>query len=158
MLQELNLPPINIKTKQLRNTLHLYDPFRRKFVKATPEEWVRQHFLGFLVDHRKVPASHIAVEKQIKIAQASKRYDAIIVDNNLNNLAIIELKAPAVKISQNSFSQIAAYNTILKAPYLLVSNGIEHYSCHINFSSSSIEFLDHIPDYQEMITSSPDSL
>jgi len=142
----LNLPAFNPKIKKA-DKLSIWDPIRKKYVALTPEEWVRQHFVNFLVTEKQYPPSLISNEIQIDLNNQKKRCDTVVYDNIPSPIVIIEYKAPDVPITQNVFDQIARYNIVLKVRYLIVSNGLEHYCCRIDYDKLSFEYLAEIPDY-----------
>jgi len=113
----------------------------------TPEEWVRQNFLKYLVEEKKYPASLIAVEKEFKLNNLSKRSDAVIYNKQGNPYLIIECKAPEVKIDQKVFDQIARYNMVLNVELLVVTNGLQHFCCKLDAENDTYYFLKEIPDY-----------
>ena len=122
---------------------------RKKFVVLQPEEWVRQHCVQYLINEKKYPISLINVEKELKINQLSKRYDIVVFNNDGSILIIIECKSPNIAITQATFDQIAKYNLTLNATYLMVTNGINHYYCQMDFENERYNFLKDIPDYNE---------
>jgi len=113
----------------------------------TPEEWVRQHILHFLISEKKYPISHINVEKQLQLHDTIKRYDIVVFNSNGSIEIIVECKAPKIKIKQQVFDQIARYNFVLQSNYLMVSNGLEHYHCKMDFKNEKYIFLKDIPTY-----------
>jgi len=145
-LPELNLPAYNFKIENER----IFDPVRKKWIALTPEEWVRQNFLCYLVFDKKYPKSLIRTEETIQSFNKTKRCDAVVYSNEIEPLMIIECKAPGIALSEKTFNQIAIYNAALKAPFLIVTNGLDHYCCKINFLDNSLSFLDEIPEYQEL--------
>ena len=146
-MQKLNLPTYNFKLKSSENKTLIFDKFRKKYLVLTPEEWVRQHFIHFLVDEKKYPTSLIAIEKQLTINNRKKRTDILVFNNEGNHDIIVECKAPSIKITQDTFDQIARYNLKLKANYLIVTNGLEHFYCKMDFVNENYVFLKEIPDY-----------
>jgi hypothetical protein len=124
---------------------------RRKFVVLTPEEWVRQHLICYLTISKGYPSSTIGVEKQLLLNKQPKRFDLVVFSRKATPLILIECKAPGVEITEKTFDQAARYNMILKAEYFLLTNGLEHYPCRIDYESKQYIFLEDIPDYnQEM--------
>ncbi len=121
---------------------------RKKYFVLTPEEWVRQHFVQFLIEEKKYPVSLIALEKQLTINNRKKRTDILIFNAVGEPDIIVECKAPQIKISQDTFDQIARYNLKLKANYLIVTNGLEHFFCKMDFENETYIFLKDIPDYK----------
>jgi len=126
----------------------IFDEIRKKFILLTPEEWVRQHVVQFLLQDKKYPKSYINVEKLIKIKNLSKRYDGVVFQRNGEIFLLIECKAPEVPISQQTFDQIARYNLVLKAKYLMVTNGLNHYFCQMDFENEKYVFLKELPEYK----------
>ena len=129
----------------------MFDAIRKKYVVLQPEEWVRQQFIAYLIKHKNYPASLISIEKGLKVNQLQKRFDAVIFDRNGLPLILIEFKAPTVKLSEKTFSQVAAYNLKMKVKYLIISNGLTHYCCRMNYENNSFQFLKDIPDYEAII-------
>ena len=146
----LNLPPFNFKIKLEGEILKIYDSLRSKYVAATPEEYVRQHFINYLVHYLHYPSSHIANEIGIELNGTKKRCDSVVFGEDLSPLVIIEYKAPNVEINQHTFEQIARYNLRLKARYLIVSNGMQHYCCVMDYEADTYNFLPRIPDYSDL--------
>ncbi|HKL07937.1 MAG TPA: type I restriction enzyme HsdR N-terminal domain-containing protein [Bacteroidales bacterium] len=146
-MERLNLPTysFNIKFKEQRK--YIFDFIRRKYVLLTPEEWVRQNFLKYLVEEKKYPASLIAVEKEFKLNTLSKRSDAVVYNQSGNPFLMIECKATSVPIDQNVFDQIARYNMKLNVEYLVVTNGLAHYCCKIDIKNQKYYFLKDIPEF-----------
>ena len=144
-MKKLNFPSYNFRLKNSENKTHIFDEIRKKFVLLQPEEWVRQHCLNFLIQEKKYPASLINVEKQIKLNELSKRYDIVIYNNDGSVHCIVECKAPNVNINQNTFDQIARYNTVLKSDYLMLTNGLNHFFCKMDFEKQKYYFLTDLP-------------
>lgn len=149
-LLNLNLPSFSFKFKSMENKLYIFDMFRKKYVVLTPEEWVRQNFIQYLMQQKKYPKTIIAVEKQLSINNTVKRTDILIFDKKGDPDIIVECKAPAVKIDQNAFDQIARYNLKLDANYLIVTNGLQHFYCKIDHKLKKYHFLKDIPDYDKL--------
>ncbi|MDL2215342.1 type I restriction enzyme HsdR N-terminal domain-containing protein [Dysgonomonas sp. OttesenSCG-928-M03] len=145
----LNLPEFNPKIKKT-DKICIWDRIRRKYVALTPEEWVRQHFVNYLITEKYYPESLIANEIQIVLNNQKKRCDTVVYDRALTPLVIVEYKSPDVKITQDVFDQIVRYNMVLKVKYLIVSNGLLHYCCRINYEDLSYEYLPEIPDYTSL--------
>ena len=144
----LNLPSYSFNIKDVDGTDFLFDSFRKKFVKLTPEEWVRQNFARFLIEERGFPAGRIVVEKSLIYNKLSKRCDLLIYDEEGKPLVMVECKAPGVKIIKETFDQIAVYNLEFKVRYLLVTNGLSHYAAEIDFDNRKVSFMEEIPHYQ----------
>ena len=146
-MQKLNFPTYSFRFKNSENKVSIFDEIRKKFILLTPEEWVRQHVIHFLLLDKNYPKSYINVEKLIKINDLSKRYDGVVFQPNGEIFLLIECKAPEVAISQQTFDQIARYNLVLKAKYLMVTNGLNHYFCQMDFENEKYVFLKELPEY-----------
>lgn len=151
-MYELNLPKYGIKIANENGHLTIFDILRRKYVALTPEEWVRQHFVHYLIGHKGYPQTLMANEIQLAIGNKKLRCDSVLYDRSLKPRMIIEYKAPTVNITQKVFDQITVYNMLLHVDYLVVSNGIKHYCCQMDYDNQKYLFLEDIPDYQEIIT------
>ena len=151
-MYELNLPKYGIKIANENGHQTIFDVLRRKYVALTPEEWVRQHFVHYLIDHKAYPQALMANEIQLAIGNKKLRCDSVLYDRSLKPRMIIEYKAPTVNITQKVFDQITIYNMLLHVDYLVVSNGIKHYCCRMDYENQKYLFLDDIPNYQEIIT------
>lgn len=147
-MQNLNFPTYSFRFKNNENKLSIFDEIRKKFIILTPEEWVRQHVVQFLLEEKKYPKSLINVEKVLMVNGLRKRYDVVVFNPNGTIFILIECKAPEVKISQAVFDQIARYNMTLEADFLMVTNGLNHYFCQIDFENEKYEFLRELPDYE----------
>ena len=143
----MNFPTYSFRFKNSENKVSIFDEIRKKFILLTPEEWVRQHVVQFLLQDKKYPKSYINVEKLIKINDLSKRYEGVVFQPNGEIFLLIECKAPEVPISQQTFDQIARYNLVLKARYLMVTNGLNHYFCQMDFENEKYVFLKELPEY-----------
>jgi len=150
-MKPLNLPSFELRLREGagKNT-EVFDPLRRKFVRLTPEEWVRQHMLNFLTVHRHFPPSLIGVEVLLMYNRMRKRSDIVSFDRQGNPLLVVECKAPSVQITQDVFYQLAMYNHALSGKYLVVSNGIVHYTCQMDPDASRWRYLDEIPDFAQI--------
>jgi hypothetical protein len=146
-MQPLNLPTYTFKIKSNENNYVIFDIVRKKYVVLTPEEWVRQHFIHYLMEVKKYPISLIAVEKKLVLNNLTKRTDILVFNNKGLPNIIVECKAPSVKIDQNTFDQIARYNLKLNANFLIVTNGLEHYFCKMDEIKETYIFLESIPNY-----------
>lgn len=150
-MTSLNLPQYNINVRTAPDgSQQIFDSLRVKFVALTPEEWVRQHFVAFLINHKGYPAGLMANEVSLSLNGTSRRSDTVVYTSSAKPLVIIEYKAPSVKITQKTFDQIVRYNMVFQAPYLIVSNGINHYCCHIDIEKHTYKFLQDIPLYQNL--------
>jgi hypothetical protein len=147
-MQKLNLPNYKFKLKSNENKMLIFDNLRKKYLVLTPEEWVRQHFVQFLIEEKKYPVSLIALEKQLTINNRKKRTDILVFNKEGNHDIIVECKAPTIKITQAAFDQIARYNLKLHANFLVVTNGIEHFYCKMDFTKETYVFLKEIPNYK----------
>ena len=150
MLQ-LNLPEYNFKIKKEKEKLLIFDSQRRKYVVLTPEEWVRQNFIQFLIQEKGYPSAYIAIEKELILNGLKKRCDAIIYNKNGEPYIIIELKAPNVSINQKTFDQVAVYNAKLMVNLFMISNGIDHFCCKIDFKNAKYDYFTEIPSYSQII-------
>ena len=151
-MYELNLPKYGIKIKNDKGHQSIFDVLRRKYVALTPEEWVRQHFVHFLIEHKGYPKALMANEIQLAIGNKKLRCDSVLYDRMLKPRMIIEYKAPTVSITQKVFDQITIYNMLLHVDYLVVSNGIKHYCCRMDYANQKYLFMEDIPDYQNLLT------
>jgi hypothetical protein len=148
-MQKLNFPVYSFRFKNSENKVAIFDEIRKKFIILTPEEWVRQHVVQNLLQENNYPKSFINVEKLIKINDLTKRYDIIVYQPNGEIFLLVECKAPSVNITQNTFDQIARYNLVLKAKYLMVTNGLNHYFCQMDFEKEKYIFLKELPEFGE---------
>ena len=146
----LNLPPYPIKIQEKGEKRQIFDFLRRKWVALTPEEWVRQHFTHFLVEHKNYPQALLANEVELRIGEKRLRCDTLLYNKELRPRMIIEYKAPTIQIQQKTFVQISVYNLLLKVDYLIVSNGLQHYCCKMDYDHQRYQFLESIPDYQNI--------
>ena len=149
-MYRLNLPPYEIKIKENGGRHAVFDVLRRKYVNLTPEEWVRQHFIHYLTEHKGYPTSLLANEVKLRLGQKSLRCDSVLYDNMLQPRMIIEYKAPTIQITQKTFNQIFAYNILMHVDYLVVSNGMSHYCCRMDYEGGKYTFLNDIPDYKQL--------
>lgn len=148
---ELNLPPFDKKITMKDDKAFILDVIRRQYVALTPEEWVRQHFVHFLIEHKGYPQSLMANEVQLKLNGMSRRCDTVVYDRALRPRVIIEYKAPSVSITQRVFEQICRYNIVLQVDYLIVSNGLAHYCCKVDYANRSYTFVEDIPEYSNIV-------
>lgn len=146
----LNLPSFAHKVQKVQGKAVIFDILRKKYVALTPEEWVRQHLLHFMINHLAYPKALIKVEGGLKYNTLSKRTDVVIFDRAGKPLVVVECKSFKVPISQKVFEQSSIYNGTLQASYLLISNGIEHYCCRVDHQTKSFSFLDTLPRYEEI--------
>ncbi|WP_027125037.1 type I restriction enzyme HsdR N-terminal domain-containing protein [Gelidibacter mesophilus] len=146
-MQPLNFPKFSFRFKNSENKVSIFDVVRKKFIILQPEEWVRQHCVHYLMTEKNYPHSLINVEKEMVINGLKKRYDIVVFNTQGDVHLIVECKAPKIQIEQTTFDQIARYNLALKANYLMVTNGLDHYYCQMDFEKESYLFLKDIPDY-----------
>ncbi|MAO08807.1 MAG: restriction endonuclease subunit R [Alteromonas sp.] len=142
---KLNFPTYTFRFKSNENKRMVFDPIRKKFVVLTPEEWVRQHVLQYLIQQKGYSPSLINVEKQLLLNGTKKRYDVVVFNPNGSIFLIVECKAPSIGITQDTFDQIARYNLVTQAQYLMVSNGLEHYFCQMDYQAEQYIFLKQLP-------------
>lgn len=149
-MQTLNLPPYNISIRKNGSRDQIFDILRRKFVALTPEEWVRQHFVHYLVEHKGYPATLLANEVPLHVGDKTVRADSVLYDRQLHPRMIVEYKAPSIALTQKVFDQISVYNLLLHVDYLIVSNGLQTYACKMDYNNQKYLFLTDIPDYQNL--------
>ena len=148
------LPPVEMKIVRRNGIFKVFDPLRKIYVTLTHEEFVRQAFTAWLIHHLNYPPSVMANEITINLNDTLKRCDTVIFDVNGNPLMIVEYKAPKVRLSQEVFNQIVRYNMVLKARYLVVSNGYSNFCCKVDYSSHKVDFLTQVPDYPSIVSNS----
>jgi type I site-specific restriction-modification system R (restriction) subunit len=146
----LNLPGYSFRTTQKEGKSFIFDAYRHRWVKLTPEEWVRQHFVRYLADEKHYPASLMALERSLKFNRQDFRADVVVFSTSGIPLLVVECKAPEVKISQKVFDQIVRYNFEFQVEYLIVTNGLSHFCCKIDKGNQTYEFLKEIPEYKEI--------
>lgn len=146
-MQKLNFPDYTFRFKNSENKVAIFDEIRKKFIVLTPEEWVRQHVVRFLLEQKKYPKSLINVEKIIRINGLTKRYDAVVFQPDGKIFLLVECKAPGVPISQSTFDQIARYNMTVNAMHMMVTNGLNHYFCQMDHEQEKYIFLPDLPEY-----------
>jgi hypothetical protein len=139
---QLNFPTYKFKTKSEQNTNYVFDIVRKKYVVLTPEEWVRQHVIHYLVTEKKYPQSLLAVERGLTINGRKKRFDVLAFNKNGQPHLLIECKSPDIDIKKAVFEQIAVYNSQFKAPFLLVTNGLQHIVVKYAEDFVGYEFVD----------------
>lgn len=149
-MNALNLPPYDVKIKQEGQRAMILDILRRKYVALTPEEWVRQHFIHFLMNEKGYPSTLLQNEIELRCGDKKMRCDSVLFKNDGTARMIMEYKAPTINITQEVFNQIASYNVLLRVEYLIVSNGINHYCCKMDYENNSYRFLEEIPGYKEL--------
>ncbi len=144
------VPQVRLQKQSEGGQILIFDPFRKRWLTLTPEEWVRQNVLSYLVDGRGYPFSLIATEVTIEVNGRSKRCDAVVYDKDARPLLIVEFKAQNVVLSQEVFDQIAVYNMALNVPYLFVSNGVEHVFCKVDRLDRRLLYCDGVPMYGDL--------
>ena len=149
-MYRLNLPQYEIKITRQNGKPYILDTLRRKYVCLTPEEWVRQHFVHFLVDYKGYPQSLLANEVELRAGDKKLRCDSVLYNRAAQPVMIIEYKAPTIALTQRVFDQISVYNMLLHVDFLIVSNGLQHYCCRMDYSNNSHRFLPSIPDYNTL--------
>ena len=147
---KLNLPTYFFKIKAIKEKKYIFDTLRKKYIRLTPEEFVRQNLVQFLIQEKKYSPNLIKLETSLEINHTKKRVDILIFDKTGKPILIVECKAPYIEINQNTFEQIATYNMNLKVKYLLLSNGIVHYCCKMNYENQTYQFIKEIPNYLEI--------
>lgn len=151
-METLNLPKYDFKLRSEGQRTEIFDPFRKRYVALTPEEWVRQNVLQYLVQEKGFAIGLMSVEHSLKLNGMQKRADAVVFDQQGKPIMVVECKAASVKISQDTFDQIARYNLNLQVPYLFVSNGLEHFCCRIDIGKKTYSYLEKIPDFAQLIS------
>ena len=143
----LNFPSYSFKIKSIENKSYIWDEIRKKHILITPEEWVRQHAIQFLIQEKKYPALWMSIEKQFTINGQHKRADIVVYSKSFQPYIIVECKRPEIKITQNTFDQIARYNLSLDANFLMLTNGLQHFYCQMDFKNETYVFLESLPNY-----------
>lgn len=146
-MQQLNFNSYQFRFKNTEGKISIFDEIRRKFIVLTPEEWVRQHVVQYLLQEKKYPKSYINVEKVIKLNGLIKRYDVVVFQPNGKLFLLVECKSADIVINQTTFDQIARYNMALESEYLMVTNGLNHYFCQMDYESEKYNFLKELPDF-----------
>ena len=144
-MQNLNFPSFEFKIRTINYRQEIYDPVRHKYVVLTPEEWVRQHLILYLSLIKKFPLSVMGVEKQLMLNKQPKRFDLVVFSRNGSPYLLVECKAPGVEITEKAFDQAARYNMLLKAEYFFITNGLDHYTCRIDYENKQYVFIEEIP-------------
>ena len=148
MFTPLNFPAVKLRLREEKTQTHVFDVIRKKYILLSPEEWVRQHVIHFLVDEKKFPTGLIEIEKQISLFNTNKRVDILVRDKNLKPLLLVECKAADVALKQNEINQLARYQITLQAPYCMLTNGINHIV--MKLEGEKVTFLQELPSYQEI--------
>jgi hypothetical protein len=150
--KQLNLPAYEVRMSEKDGRQTIFDFLRNRYVALTPEEWVRQHFVEWLIAEKHFPAALMGNEVSLMQNGIARRCDTVVADRTGSPLVIVEYKAPSINITQKTFDQIVRYNMVLKAKCLIVSNGLEHYCCHIDYEGNSYRFLEEIPSYEDLVS------
>jgi hypothetical protein len=150
LLLPLNLPPYPFKLTDENGQLSVFDELRKRQIILTPEEWVRQHFVQYLIKEKHYPRSLIKLEGGLKLHGMAKRSDIVVHNSSGEKILLVECKAPSIAISQATFDQAARYNMVHKVKLLVVTNGLQHYYCRIDFKNESYKFLEDLPSYKEL--------
>ena len=145
-LARLNFPEYQFKFKYKENKYFIFSEIRKKYLQLTPEEWVRQHCVQYLLKEKNYSKISLNEERSFKINDVEKRYDIVSYANDASIDLVVECKAPDIKIKQNTFDQIARYNLVLKADYLMLSNGLDHYFCQMDYKKETYHFLPDLPE------------
>ncbi|MGL4805555.1 MAG: type I restriction enzyme HsdR N-terminal domain-containing protein [Bacteroidales bacterium] len=149
-MSPLNLPNSTLKITLRDQKKFVWDRLRKKFVALTPEEWVRQNFIEFLINHKGYPETLMNNEIAVRLNGMNKRCDSVIFDKSGKPVVILEYKAPQILINQNVFDQIVRYNMVLQVPFLIVSNGLNHYCCEVDYLNHRCNFMQDIPTFEEI--------
>ncbi len=144
----LNLPPYAIKVREKDGRRQIFDFLRRKYVALTPEEWVRQHFVHFLVEHKGYPKGLLQNEMELRVGEKRLRCDTVVFGRDGRPLMIVEYKSPEVELTQCVMDQITSYNLLLQVEWLVVSNGLAHFCCRVDYEKKEYSFVGNIPDYE----------
>lgn len=146
----LNLPPFDIQLEQRADKIYVWDVLRNKSIRLTPEEWVRQHFVHYLIEHLGYPKGLLMNEVSLEVGGVKRRSDTVLYTRQLAPQMIIEYKAPDISLSERVLNQILRYNFSLRVPFLILSNGLEHTAYHIDYEHQTYETLQAIPHYTEL--------
>jgi hypothetical protein len=148
---DLNLPPASLRIRKQEEKNYVFDRLRKQYVRLTPEEYVRQHFISFLIEYKQYPEGLLSNEVTIELGNVKRRCDTVLYDKLLHPLMIIEYKSPEVPITQQVFDQISRYNMNLQVPWLIISNGLQHYCCLVDKKKGGCSFLKYIPEIGKLI-------
>lgn len=149
-MERLNLPTYSFSVKSIGQKKFIFDRFRRKYVSLTPEEWVRQHFIQYLVDEKKFPAGLISVERGFDLYRTKKRTDILIFNHSGMPWVLVECKAPSVQANTLWFDQAFAYNLSIKAAYIILTNGMSHFCMKVRPDFSGVDFMNEIPPFDQL--------
>lgn len=151
----LNLPAYPAKVILRDGRQQIFDLLRRKYVALTPEEWVRQHFVHYLIEQKGYPRGLLANEVELRVGDKRVRSDTVLYDKTMRPRMIVEYKAPTIQLQQKTFDQITVYNFLLRVDYLIVSNGLQHYCCRMDYDHAAYTFLQDIPHYADIGRQTP---
>ncbi len=149
-MRKLNLPAYEFRFRTEGGIRKVLDVYRKRFVVHTPEEEVRQRFARYLVEEKGFPASLLMTEYALELNKMKKRADILVHKPAGSPAVLVECKAPEVKITQAVFDQAARYNLVFRVKYLMVTNGLKHYCCVIDFENEKVHFLKDIPHYKDL--------
>jgi hypothetical protein len=149
-MKSMNVPSYDVKLRGTREKPEIFDFLRKRYVTLTPEEWVRQHFTHWLVEHKGYPQTLLGNEIELRVGEKRLRCDSILYGKAMQPRMIIEYKAPSIAITQKVFQQISTYNLLLHVDYLVVSNGLQHYCCRMDYERGQYEFLQEVPEYASL--------
>ncbi|MDR9397964.1 type I restriction enzyme HsdR N-terminal domain-containing protein [Salibacter sp.] len=149
-MQKLNFPEYEFSIRNVAKKTQIFDQTRKRYYVLTPEEWVRQHLVEYLVHELGFPRSLLEIEKSLTLNKMHKRADLLVRDKSGNPILLAECKAPDVKVTQKTFDQAGRYNMVFRVPYLLITNGVQHFCAQIDFNRNSYKFLREIPSYEEL--------
>ena len=149
-MQKLNFPGYQFRFQQQGKQVRIFDIVRKKYVTLTPEEWVRQHVLHFLIGEKQVPAGLIGVESEIRLFHTRKRFDVAVFDHSGKAVLAVECKAPSIPVTQEVVDQLVRYNMILKVKFLMLTNGLTHLFCKVDQVSGNIKIIEDLPDYSNL--------
>jgi len=150
-MRKLNLPEYSFRLrKNAAEKTEIFDAIRKRFYILTPEEWVRQNFINYLIHIKNFPASLMSIEKGLKLNGMHKRTDIVQYNKSGKPILIVECKAPDIKLNQDTFDQAARYNLTLQVDYLIITNGLEHYACKMDYAKKRIQFLTDIPNFEDL--------
>ncbi len=147
---KLNLPPYSLRLSKRNNKICIFDPIRKKHLILTPEEWVRQNFLAYLINEKNYSPALMQTEMSLRVNKLMKRCDIVAFNRKSKPLLLVECKAPEVKIDNKTFEQAARYNLDLKVDFLIITNGMQHYCCKMDYANNSYHFLSEIPDFEQL--------
>lgn len=147
----LNLPTCELRTAEMDSMTKVFDVLRQRYVALTPEEWVRQHFVHFLMSEKGFSGALMGNEIQLNLNGMSRRCDTVVYDRQLKPRMIVEYKRPDVSITQKVFDQIGRYNMVMRVDWLIVSNGLEHYCCRMDYAQQTYTFVEEIPAFEAVV-------